>query len=217
MQGNLARRGAIGMTKSWTPVHGSVLTSTLTWLTPNPRRMQPAKHPRPIVAFALLHVRHQGLGHLEHAARVDGERLIPGFGGQFVDGRWPKYSRIVDEDVDVPETPDRFSHGSPAIGGVADVTQHRDAAAAKLLDLGNGLEEDLLLDSDVGQRQIVAAPRKTKRYRAANSAAFTVSSNDTRLAPEPSPVATIAAAAVASLAQSSKSQLRARPAMKPPV
>lgn len=70
----------------------------------------------------------------------------------------------------MPETPDRLSHGSPAIGGVADVTQHRDAAAAKLLDLGNGLEENLLLDSDVGQRQIVAAPRKTKRYRAANCA-----------------------------------------------
>lgn len=170
MQGTLARREAIGMTKTWTPVHGSVLTSTLTWLTPNPRRMQPAKHPRPIVTSALLHVRHQGLGHLEHAARVDGERLIPGFGGQFVDGRWPEYSRIVDEDADVPEIPDRFSHGSPAIGGVADVTQHRDAAAAKLLDLGNGLEEDLLLDSDVGQRQIVAAPRKTKRYRAASCA-----------------------------------------------
>lgn len=37
---------------------------------------------------------------------------------------------LLDEDADVPETPDRFSHGSPAIGGVADVTQHRDAAAA---------------------------------------------------------------------------------------
>ena len=66
---------------------------------------------------------------------------------------------------------DGFRHGPPAIADRADVAQHRNAAAAQLPDLGDGLKENLLLGSDVGQRKIVAAFGKANGYRAANSAA----------------------------------------------
>ncbi|CCE10590.1 hypothetical protein BRAS3843_520106 [Bradyrhizobium sp. STM 3843] len=126
--------------------------------------------------FARLHMRHYGLGHLEDAARVHGERLVPSIGRQFLDGRQPEDPRIVDEDIDVPETLHGISHGPPAIVDVADIAQHWNAAAAKLSDLSNSIKKKPLLGRQVGQRQIVAAPRKTNGYRAPNSA--TCSSHD---------------------------------------
>jgi hypothetical protein len=104
---------------------------------------------------AFLHVRQNGLGHVEIAEDIGAEGFVQPLLGDFVDLRGVQLEcGVVDQDVDAAEGRHRFLRHLFAERLVADIAGDEDRLATFLLDMALGLQRVLVFvqicDDDIG-------------------------------------------------------------------